>query len=401
MEIIAKSMPAIRREIVDNLSTYGVQHYLDMIVAGKQLVGMPVGGWKNPEDAAERLAFCEHQRMSTADLWFVSSEMTGLVRGAFEAMPSFAPVKSDLPSQCGFVLYEDPIVERQVADTETVRRDVERLLITDCASAIGMGTTQVRGILEKHSNDFESCMRDIIDRCRDLGVRRSIQEIFENRHIIDEHISIVTGRKFNLHGASWGPALTRSGEECVWFSFYCKSNIGDMIIDPEELRRARMIASEFVVDNEAIIKWFDPATDDPNEMMHMDSETTYHWAALVLATFRLAASRGLSDTLVERTPRAERRRSERAKIKPKDVNVVRLRSSAHREPSSGSGGDREYSCRWAVRGHWRQQHYPTLGEALDPAGERNVASHRPIWILPHLKGPDDKPLRGGERVNLI
>jgi hypothetical protein len=27
--------------------------------------------------------------------------------------------------------------------------------------------------------------------------------------------------------------------------------------------------------------------------------------------------------------------------------------------------------------------------------------HRPIWIGPHLAGPQDKPLLGGERVNVL
>ena len=42
----------------------------------------------------------------------------------------------------------------------------------------------------------------------------------------------------------------------------------------------------------------------------------------------------------------------------------------------------DWSCRWLVRGHWRQQ----------PCGAGH-AERRPTWILPHLKGPERKPLK--------
>ena len=41
----------------------------------------------------------------------------------------------------------------------------------------------------------------------------------------------------------------------------------------------------------------------------------------------------------------------------------------------------EWSCRWIVRGHWRQQWYP--------AQQRYVR----IWIMLHVKGPEDKPIK--------
>jgi hypothetical protein len=39
-----------------------------------------------------------------------------------------------------------------------------------------------------------------------------------------------------------------------------------------------------------------------------------------------------------------------------------------------------------VRGHWRQQWYPSIQD------------HRPVWIAPHRKGPEDAPMLGGEKV---
>jgi hypothetical protein len=64
------------------------------------------------------------------------------------------------------------------------------------------------------------------------------------------------------------------------------------------------------------------------------------------------------------------------------VRVVVLRH-AEREPV-GAVADRdmpEWHFRWLVRGHWRNQYFPAS------------ATHKPIWINPHMKGPDDKPFK--------
>lgn len=81
--------------------------------------------------------------------------------------------------------------------------------------------------------------------------------------------------------------------------------------------------------------------------------------------------------------RAAQKRLRRAGYEPKPVRVIELRRPAH----SGSGdGSREFHHQWIVRGHWRQQWYPA----------REV--HRPVWIAPHIKGPEGAPLIGGEKV---
>jgi hypothetical protein len=81
--------------------------------------------------------------------------------------------------------------------------------------------------------------------------------------------------------------------------------------------------------------------------------------------------------------RATQKRLRRAGHEPKPVRVIELRRPAH----SGSGdSSREFHHQWIVRGHWRQQWYPA----------REV--HRPVWIAPHIKGPEGAPLIGGEKV---
>lgn len=71
------------------------------------------------------------------------------------------------------------------------------------------------------------------------------------------------------------------------------------------------------------------------------------------------------------------------------LDVVELRKRRYPDRPAGmtTEEEREWSCRWLVRGHWRRQWYPSLG------------AHKVIWVWPYVKGPDDKPLRlTGPRV---
>ena len=87
----------------------------------------------------------------------------------------------------------------------------------------------------------------------------------------------------------------------------------------------------------------------------------------------------------ERAERAVRRRAaHEGWTREPLVRVVQLR---RRETPPHQAGEEDraavdWSCRWLVRGHWRQQ----------PCGAGH-AERRPTWILPHLKGPESKPLK--------
>lgn len=79
--------------------------------------------------------------------------------------------------------------------------------------------------------------------------------------------------------------------------------------------------------------------------------------------------------------RASRRRADEAGLDARDVEVVTLRRAHSANGSTPVGDARDWSCRWWVAGHWRQQPY---GKAR--------SERRPTWITPYVKGPDDKPL---------
>ena len=74
-----------------------------------------------------------------------------------------------------------------------------------------------------------------------------------------------------------------------------------------------------------------------------------------------------------------------------DVLIVILRRKEHRryESDDDSIAAREWTHRWYVNGHWRNQWYPTLG------------LHRQRWIEGYVKGPEDKPLVLKERRYVV
>jgi hypothetical protein len=88
--------------------------------------------------------------------------------------------------------------------------------------------------------------------------------------------------------------------------------------------------------------------------------------------------------LVTRQQRPSRAVARRAKSFRDDpvLRVIELRSREYQTVQrEGEAEHRDYSCQWIVRGHWRQQWYPSLGR------------HQPKWITPHVKGPSDAPLK--------
>jgi len=77
--------------------------------------------------------------------------------------------------------------------------------------------------------------------------------------------------------------------------------------------------------------------------------------------------------------RHARKRADRNQVDRNSVHVVHLRKADHKS-TPPAGGTIEYSHRFMVKGHWRNQWYPS------------IQAHRPRYIMPFIKGPDDKPL---------
>lgn len=76
------------------------------------------------------------------------------------------------------------------------------------------------------------------------------------------------------------------------------------------------------------------------------------------------------------------------------ITCASLRRRHYASESEREAEAREYSHRWIVRGHMRNQ----------PIGPRNVEGGQErmrVWIAPYVKGPEDKPLVLKDRVQLF
>lgn len=93
-----------------------------------------------------------------------------------------------------------------------------------------------------------------------------------------------------------------------------------------------------------------------------------------------------SDEPVER-----HRRKEVKRVIKREVNTVRVVSLRRAERTTSSSTSehehREFSVRWVVSGHWRNQ----------PCGPKS-SDRRLTYILPYVKGPDDAPLKTTTKV---
>lgn len=76
--------------------------------------------------------------------------------------------------------------------------------------------------------------------------------------------------------------------------------------------------------------------------------------------------------------RGERKRLDRQGL-PTSVMTITLRETEQQSTSTHQGVI-DWSHRWIVRGHWRQQWYASQEE------------HRIVWIPAYIKGPADRPL---------
>lgn len=103
------------------------------------------------------------------------------------------------------------------------------------------------------------------------------------------------------------------------------------------------------------------------------------WAGCIAALWRFMGQ-NLIVTEDDVVSRQVRRDAERHGKSLAPVRVIQLRHASQADVERGERIGREWSHRWIVRGHWRNQWHPA------------TQTHRLQWIDPYLKGPEDKPL---------
>jgi hypothetical protein len=306
-----QDLPEIRAELLDHYNQPFVIDWwskrpahpaLRILESNKTLAVL------NPTGSQRRLN--EIGRLSNADLYFVSADMTELATTAATSLPPFDLSTSDAPSTAGLIVFEKPIA-------------------TDVNTKAGHGETV---FISAASWDFGTAPR-------------------------------------------WGVAL--------WFSFYIDLHLTlDLMVEEgRETKKeaARQKGSQprftYTMDAAHMVDRGIPVTNDDSVLNS--------WGRTILAAW-LLMGQPLASTSTVNADRSAQKRIRRIGQEPAPVRVVELRRP--KTSSSAGNSDREYHHQWIVRGHWRQQWHP----------KRQV--HRPVWIAPHIKGPEGAPLIGGEKV---
>jgi hypothetical protein len=393
MDLTARDVSFWRRELIDWYDDQGVDWFHTMILMGKQRI-RPTGP---PRAVAEFLTRYERSRLADASLWFVDGDTCDLVNAAHDSMPPFAPIPQDLPSKVGFVLFRRPVMLRDAIGDTSVKDVVTRLsLLTadvdeariikqvrDTAAASGQSMSAVIESIAATAGEGDPVKTDLL--------RQAISRICNVR--LHEVHDAVLKQQIKIMGVSWSPALVSEDPRFpvggVWLSFYATSSLEEVISDEQTLARCRGLLPKLMIDNEAVVPWYPGEGNRTSYLLPMDTATTWGWARMVFATFRLGAQRGLCEQVQQRTERAERRRTQRAQLPARDVTVVRLRRRGWAEGTSATGSGAKHGHRYPVMGHWRDQWYPS------------VEDHRPIWINQHIRGPEGTELRDVDRVTIV
>lgn len=111
---------------------------------------------------------------------------------------------------------------------------------------------------------------------------------------------------------------------------------------------------------------------------------------LVRTAIRLSRESVVGEQQIERVITGGKKRKP---VQIDDVVLAVLRRRRYATEAEREQEAREYSHRWIVRGHMRNQPF---GSRTAEGGQR----HERIWIAPYIKGPEDKPLVVKDRVQV-
>lgn len=310
----------------------------------------PNGGpmiWSRHSDGAR----AEHEvaaarraavHLREGELYYVAEDMTSLARSAGASLPSYRLHEQDLPAESGLVVWQKPITERL--------KVVEMCGCPVIAASWGMhrGGVEVRWWV--HRDDWLVEMT-----AADPALGLDAMNRSEAARLRQENPAAVVAMM---------ATHMRFGERPSWLS----------------------------------TTYMDTPTDERADPAQWESDlTTYSTITEQMERTLVSTWLLMGQTLVreQREPagRASARRI--ARISPSlqtEVRYVQLRHAKADEAETvgSSGASRAYAHQWVVSGHWRNHYFPSRND------------HRPIWIAPHLKGPDGAPvLDPGKLVHVL
>lgn len=304
----------------------------------------------NPERGATELLADESQRLRAAELYWVPDNMTEFIRRAGLTLPDWGVRPGDPPSPAGFVMYAKPF---------------------------------------------------------------------------GGYISELNQTPIPMVAMSWGPTrFATSADSNVWVTFWSATNyevlaehlyqvgpsIGAKLTRPQALQQAYAQTADLQWDNEAVLGLLADPGNRPVVMessfgyqdvdiseADMVSRTSAPWVNVLRATWLLMKQPNMVELTDEHLPRNLRRQAERRHADGRSVNTspVRVVNMHRQRVTRASGGtvrgEYSHTIQYPVKGHWREQPYPTRGTV-----ER-------IWIDAHWRGPEDAPVKVAKsfQVNVL
>lgn len=115
---------------------------------------------------------------------------------------------------------------------------------------------------------------------------------------------------------------------------------------------------------------------------------------MALVVMRLAREEAVGEKTSEMVGGGTSGKKKNRQRRIETVTCASLRKHSYVSDSEREAEARDYSHRWIVRGHMRNQR---VGPRNTPGGQK----HLRVWIAPYVKGPDDKPLILKDRVQLF
>jgi hypothetical protein len=181
---------------------------------------------------------------------------------------------------------------------------------------------------------------------------------------------------FGLDGTKVSALLIAKEADGLWIADCRMSNVGPIITGLVVVPLGVTIKE--IAEGQSV---------DPRTLAVSDNSDRSNRRSMELLRFVAAASVWLKQRVVSiSSGHVERHRRKQLQrehgITVSDVKVIQLRRTEH-EPHNPHGDSEpvEWSCRWIVNGHWRNQYHPSTGK------------HELKYILPYVKGPSDKPLK--------
>jgi hypothetical protein len=342
----------VHLELIDwHRTRFAQSYYAGMVQAqqeAEEVLGNPDAGYMGLQKdgvrvVGHRMANVIGSTLDHAETIAVTPDMCELLEAAAESIPAYPLQASDLPCPRGWAFFDSGIMVR-----DRRMRDVVVKAIAWQPMFSGMTEEEFPGPESERPHSAVMTIPELEEGRERVG---TVIVIFTDPHDPRDHMwedtSIYDRRQMPallyLNHFTW--AFGRTSDELV-----------------------RMEAAET---EEAAMSWL-------------------HLSNCVAAFFRIVLEPFI-DTSMKIPSRGVRRRRERAhvNIPLEGVRVITLRRARENVPA-GVPHDSEdgdwYSYRFLVRGHWRNQWYPSQGR------------HAPKWIEPFVKGPEHAPFVHHDRV---